>query len=246
MKRFLLPLLLGLAPLAGAPSAAAEKLFAVTITTGPAWDAAKPAAEQAFFKEHSANLARLRAAGLSVIGGRFADKGLLLIRAADAAAVRAELTRDPSITAGVFQATVDEYRPFQHGDTRPPLATPEVAAVRALVAAFNAHDPAGVAALLAEDAKLFGVASDSQSLDGDGRAAILTWLEGYFKSVPDVRSEILDLTQTGPHVSYRERATWTAKDGTRRVQTSLAVYEVREGLVRRAWYFPANREPAAR
>jgi hypothetical protein len=235
---------------AATPATPTAKLFAVTLTTGPAWDAAKPANEQKLFKEHSANLARLRTEGLSVIGGRYGDKGLLLVRAPDEAAVRAELAKDPSITAGTFQATVEEYRPFQHGDTRPPLATPEVAVVRALVAAYNAHDPAGVAAHLADDMKLFSVGTDSQSLDGDGRDAIRTWLEGYFKNVPDVRSEILDLTQTGPHVTYRERASWTNKDGSRRVQSSIAIYEVREGKVRRAWYFPAAREatpaPAAK
>lgn len=244
MKTLLLALTFALAHLAAAQPAAPEKLFAVTIATGPAWEAAKPANDQKFFKEHSANLARLRAASLAVLGGRFADKGFLIIRAADEAAVRAELAKDPSIAAGVFQAAVDEYRPFYHGDTRAPATSPEITAVRALVAAYNAHSSDGVAALLADEAKLFGVNADGQSLDGDGREAIRTWLAGYFQSVPDVRSEILDLTQTGPHVSYRERSTWTAKDGARRTQSSIAVYEVRDGKIKRAWYFPAAREAA--
>jgi hypothetical protein len=223
-------------------SAPAAKLFAVTITTGPAWDAAKPASEQKFFREHSVHLARLRAENVSVLGGRYGDKGLVLVRAADEAAARAELAKDPSIAAGVFQATVEEYRPFQHGDTRPPLATPEVAVVRAALAAYNTHEAAAVAAHYAGDIKWFGVAGDKQSLEGEGRAAVEQWLAGYFKSVPDVRAEISDVTQTGSHVSFRERVTWTAKDGTRRVQSALGIYEVRDGKIARAWYFPAVRE----
>jgi uncharacterized protein YciI len=243
MKLKLAALLLVLAcaaPAAEAP--AAQKLFAVTITTGPAWDAAKPANEQKFFREHSANLARLRAENVSVLGGRFSDKGFLIVRAADEAAVRAELAKDPSIAAGVFQAAVDEYRPFQHGDTRPPLATPEVAVVRAALAAYNTRDAAAVAAHYADDIKWFSVAGDKQSLDGEGRAAVEKWLAGYFKSLPDVRAEISDVTQTGPHVSFRERVTWTAKDGTRRAQSAIGLYEVRDGKIARAWYFPAARD----
>ena len=72
------------------------------------------------------------------------------------------------------------------------------------------------------------------------------WLAGYFKSLPDVRSEMFDITQTGVFVSYRERASWTAKDGKPRAQQALAVYEMRDGLIVRVWYFPAVREPAAK
>ena len=125
----------------------ADKLFAVTFTVGPNWDPARPPQDQAFFREHSAHLAKLRAENRSVLGGRFADKGLLLLRAPDAAAARAALAGDPSLAAGTFAATVDEYRPFQHGDTRPPLATPEVAVVRAVLAAYNAHRADDVLAL---------------------------------------------------------------------------------------------------
>ena len=240
----LLCLALAIPGLAAQSPAPAAKLFAVTITTGPAWDAAKPANEQKFFREHSASLARLRAEGLSVLGGRYGDKGLLLVRAPDEAAARAELAKDPSIAAGTFQATVEEYRPFQHGDTRPPAATPEIAVVRAALAAYNSHDAAAVAAHYADDIKWFSVAGDKQSVEGDGRAAIEKWLAGYFKSLPDVRAEISEVAQTGPHVSFRERVTWTAKDGTRRAQSALGIYEVSDGKVRRAWYFPAARDPA--
>ena len=80
--------------------------------------------------------------------------------------------------------------------------------------------------------------------EGDGREALHTWLAGYFKSLPDVRSEFLSLEQTGPYLAVRERASWTAKDGTRRSQQAHGVYEVRDGLIARAWYFPSVRDPA--
>lgn len=54
-----------------------------------------------------------------------------------------------------------------------------------------------------------------------------------------MRSELLEVNQTGPHVVFRERANWTGTDGQLRSQTAIGVFEVRDGLVRRAWYFPA-------
>ena len=118
----------------------------------------------------------------------------------------------------------------------------EVTIVRAQLAAFNHHDPAALAALLAPTVKWLSLDGDKLSVDGDGRV----WLAGYFKSLPDVRSEMFDITQTGVFVSYRERASWTAKDGKPRAQQALAVYEMRDGLIVRVWYFPAVREPAAK
>ncbi|WP_438483212.1 YciI family protein [Oleiharenicola lentus] len=107
---------------ASPPPAVAGKLFIVHFTIGPAWDAAKPAPQQAHFKEHSANLARLRQAGLLVLGARYADKGMILLRVPDEAAVHAELAQDPAIAAGVFRAQVDEFRPFYHGSTQPEIS----------------------------------------------------------------------------------------------------------------------------
>jgi uncharacterized protein (TIGR02246 family) len=239
--------LLFLTLLAGAVSSAfaADKLFAVQFTTGPGWDASKPFPEQKHLKEHSANLNRMWAEGLIVMGGRHGEVGHLVMRAADEAALRAQLAQDLSIAAGTFNAKIEEYRPFFGGQVRAHATTPEVAVVRAALAAYNKHDAAAVAALYADDIAWFSVGADGkQSVEGDGREAIEKWLTGYFKNLPDVRAEITDVTQTGSHVSFRERVTWTAKDGTKRAQSSIGIYEVRDGKVKRAWYFPSAREAA--
>jgi hypothetical protein len=123
--------------------------------------------------------------------------------------------------------------------------TPEMAIVRSALVAYNQHDAAATAAHYAEDMVWFGIGVDGkQSVEGEGRAAVEKWLATYFKSLPDVRAEIANLTQAGAHVSFLERVTWTAKDGSRRAQSALGVYEVRDGKIKRAWYFPAARETA--
>jgi hypothetical protein len=219
------------------------KLYAIRLTTGPAWDAAKSPNEQTGMKEHSANIARLRREGTLVLGARFGELGLLVLRVPDEAAVQAALAPDPTIASGVFKTQVDVYAPFAHGSTAY-LMTPEAIVLRAYLDAYNRHEPDAVAALLAPDVKWFSLDADKLSVDGDGREALQKWLTGYFKSLPDTRSEFLSIEQNGPYFSVRERASWTAKDGKPRSQQSASVYEIRDSLIARVWYFPAVRDPA--
>ena len=222
---------------------APPKLYAVRLTTGPTWDAAKTPNAQLGMSEHSANIARLRRDGTLVHGARFGELGLLILRLPDESAVRAALAPDPTIASGVFKIQIDPYAPFAHGTTAY-LVTPEAIVLRAYLDAYNRHDPAAVAATLAPTVKWFALDADKLSTDGSGRDAVQTWLTSHFKSHPDTRSELSDLTQNGPFISFRERATWTAKDGTRRSQQSLATAEIRDGLLTRIWYFPAVKDPS--
>ena len=97
--------------------AAPAKLFAVVFRTGPAWDQEKPPSQQSFFKEHSQNLAALRKAERIALGGRYADVGLIVVRAADVAEARSLLRDDPSLLAGVFQADVHAWSTIYDGCT---------------------------------------------------------------------------------------------------------------------------------
>jgi ketosteroid isomerase-like protein len=222
------------------------KLFAVRLTTGPAWDAAKPPNDQAGMREHSANIARMRREGLVVLGARFGELGLIVLRVPDEAAVQAQFAPDPTIAAGVFRMQVDVFAPFAHGNTAW-LTTPEAVLLRAYLEAFNRHDAEAVAAFCAEDFTWFSVDGAQTSADVTGRTPLRDWLIGYFKSFPTVRSDFLAVEQTGPFLSVRERATWDNKEGQRVSQQSHGIYEIRDGLIRRVWYFPSVKEspPAA-
>lgn len=227
---------------------AAESLFVVHFSTGAGWDAAKPPPQQKFFAEHSANLNRLRREGRLLLGARYGDKGMIVLRAADEAAVRAELAQDPSLEAGTFTAQVDSFRPFYHGSTQH-LATPEAVALRAYYDAFNRRDAEATAAFCAEDLKWFSVDGDKIGTDAESRAQLRDWLTGYFAKLPTVRSDVLSLDQTGAFLTVRERASWENKSGQRVSQQALAIYEVRDGLIRRVWYYPSVKgapPPAAR
>jgi hypothetical protein len=112
---------------AAAPSAAApdSSLFLVELSLGPRWDASKPPNAQAGFREHSANLGRMRQSGGLVIGARAADLGVLLMRAPSDSAVRAEFAADPMVRDSLFVATIRSFSPFYGGClTVPPRRSP--------------------------------------------------------------------------------------------------------------------------
>ena len=82
------------------------------------------------------------------------------------------------------------------------------------------------------------VDGDQIATEAAGKDALRTSMTGYFESLPSARSEILSSGASGAFVTAHERAYWTA-DGQERSQVAVAVYEIRDGLVRRVWYFPA-------
>lgn len=113
------------------------------------------------------------------------------------------------------------------------------AVVRAQLADFNARNVDGMVRRVAEDFVWFDVSGTEMKVDTKGRDALRKGLEGYFKSQPDVKSELYMVTTNGRFVSARERVAWKTAQGEMRSQNALSVYEVEEGLIRRVWYYPA-------
>jgi hypothetical protein len=92
-----------------------DTIYAVTIRTGPAWDQSKPANEQVHFPTHSQNLFKLRQDGRIVLGGRYGDVGLILVRAANEAEARDLFAADSSLARGVFRAELQVWRTIFDG-----------------------------------------------------------------------------------------------------------------------------------
>lgn len=107
----------GLVPVQSPPPVAppAELLFAVEFRTGPRWDHAKPAHEQAHFREHSANLKKLRDGGHLLLGARYSDKGFLVMTGTSAAAVKELLDADPAVQNQTFAFDLHDFRVFYAG-----------------------------------------------------------------------------------------------------------------------------------
>ena len=69
----------------------------------------------AVLQEHSANLAKLRAAGTIVMGARYADIGLVVVTAATEAEAKKLFDADPSIAAGTFALDIQRFSVFYPG-----------------------------------------------------------------------------------------------------------------------------------
>ena len=116
MKYLLLPaMVLVAALLVGASPQAAPGTVALVFTTGPAWDTSKSPNAQAQFGSHSANLRRLREAGVIVAGGRFGAYGLILVRAPGIDSAHAMLLPDSSIVVGTFKVEVTRWSTIYEG-----------------------------------------------------------------------------------------------------------------------------------
>ena len=101
-------------PAFGQPSEP-NSLFAMVYTTGKNWDHGKKAHEQAYFMAHSKHLKTLREEGKIVMGGRYDDKGFMLLRAKTLAEAKLITQRDSSILYHTFQVSVHSFDSFYPG-----------------------------------------------------------------------------------------------------------------------------------
>lgn len=97
------------------PPRQAFTTFAVTLSTGPAWIPGRAPNDQPHMRLHSMNLRRLRDEGVVLAGGRYGPYGLILIEAADSAAVARMFLPDSAVQTGVFAIRIDRWRTFYNG-----------------------------------------------------------------------------------------------------------------------------------
>jgi uncharacterized protein YciI len=93
----------------------ADSLYIVTYTTGSLWDNTKQAHEQHYFKDHSANLGKLRKEGVITAGARYGDKGIIFIKAKSMLAARELVLTDPAVVNKLFMADIQNLSVFYDG-----------------------------------------------------------------------------------------------------------------------------------
>jgi hypothetical protein len=127
---------------------------------------------------------------------------------------------------------------LQMGEQTPATSRAPEETIRDQLRAFNAHDPDAMILNLHESFAWFAVDSDVMTLEMQGRGNFHSSMVEYFANVPGARADIEEIFAIGAFVTTRERAYWRQGD-TEMSQASLAVYEVRNGLIYRVWYYPA-------
>ncbi|NKB88078.1 MAG: hypothetical protein GKS06_07660 [Acidobacteria bacterium] len=123
------------------------------------------------------------------------------------------------------------------GQTAPGERDPE-SVIRDQLDAFNAHAADAMTANLHEQFAWFAVDSNVMTLEMEGRGTFRDSMVQYFRALPSARAELQDVVVAGNFVTTIERAYWV-QNGVETSQASLAVYEIRNGLIYRVWYYPA-------
>jgi hypothetical protein len=94
-----------------------DSLYIVTYTTGPSWDVNKKPSDQTYFKEHSANLSKWRKEGIIQLGARYADKGMIILKAPSLLAAKELVLKDEGVLYKLFEADVQKFSVFYPGCT---------------------------------------------------------------------------------------------------------------------------------
>lgn len=97
------------------PDERAEPLFIILYTPGENWDAAKGPREQPYMDFHSRRLSQLRQDGVILLGARYSDKGMIVVKATDEANARRIVEQDSAVIARTFTAEVHPYYVFYDG-----------------------------------------------------------------------------------------------------------------------------------
>ena len=127
------------------------------------------------------------------------------------------------------------------GRVQPPADAVDtrIDAVRAFVAAFNAHDATRMAALVSPHIEWLSVDGRSITTESIGRAELMSEMGEYFRGCPSCRSRIEQVMVGPERVVTLELAYWQGPQGPRG-QQSVAVYEFDGKRIRRIHYFPAE------
>lgn len=89
--------------------------FIALYTLGESWDMEKQPSEQLYFKEHSGFLSKLRKEKHIVLGARYSDTGMLILKADNLEAAKTILNQDIALQKKLFNVAVYPFNAFYKG-----------------------------------------------------------------------------------------------------------------------------------
>ncbi len=105
------------------------------------------------------------------------------------------------------------------------------------VLAFNEGDIDRLVDQVSEDFKWYYIGSDTLLLELSGKEHFRTNMNGYFSQMKSVHSEITEYVIDGNRMSFKEVVTYETVSGKKGRTSAMAVYEVKNDLIFRVWYF---------
>ena len=122
--------------------------------------------------------------------------------------------------------------------TKPAQAVGDkVELVNGLMAAFNGHDAAAMRDYWHDDVAWIEITGNQSSVVTASANQLHNELISYFEAFPTVSSSLAKISVNGNYVTAVETPVWE-QDGERKSQSSVVVYEITDGRVKRFWYYP--------
>ena len=112
--------------------------------------------------------------------------------------------------------------------------------VHRYIAAFNARDTESMLNLTTDDVQWLSIDGEKISKETNNQEELRKGMEDYFESCSSCKSRLTHIFSTGSRVSTLEIASYANSQGAQQ-QQSLAVYEFSGLLIKRVYYFPAEK-----
>lgn len=111
--------------------------------------------------------------------------------------------------------------------------------ISAYSAAWNAKDLPKMAALMHPEIEWLSVEGAKISIETKGKDELLSALEKWFLSPNLPKGSLRDWSINGNFIAVTETASWLDKTNQSQSQSSLTVYELKDKLIRRVYYYPS-------
>lgn len=105
------------------------------------------------------------------------------------------------------------------------------------VEAFNNRDIEKLTSKISDDFKWYSVGGDTLILEVNGKEDFRKSMESYFINIISNDSEIVEFAIHEDRISFRETVKYKNSRGVSGVSSSMGVYQIKNGLIHRAWYF---------
>lgn len=112
-------------------------------------------------------------------------------------------------------------------------------AINIMVEAYAKRDLDAMMAVFHEDIEWMSVEGASITKVATGRPPLRSMMAENLAAFPDASWTVESMHRVGAYVTTTEFAEW---DGGQSSLRNAVVYEVRDGLVRRIWFFPSAEE----
>ncbi|MEM8998763.1 MAG: DUF5694 domain-containing protein [Bacteroidota bacterium] len=92
-----------------------ESYFVALYTLGERWDTSKPPSKQVYFGAHSAFLSKLRSEKQIIVGARYSDTGMIILKSESLEKAKETLHADLAIKNKLFQIEIHPFNAFYGG-----------------------------------------------------------------------------------------------------------------------------------